>query len=249
MTARSSLNVRYLHMRENNEDVPVTDLGYLPTFNPNNLAAMGQYTNPSQANLIVGGNQYTNIQNYRRHEARGTFSQFFDVGTTSHALKAGGGYEFGEEMLNRLANGWGTIANISQSGVPALRTRYFTPQSPQLGQGRTSSLFVQDDVSIANRASLNVGILVNRDEFSQNVQGSGGCPSTIVLRGGAAVYESRGDTCHFLRFGFGDEIQPRLGLSYQVRDGKGDKAYANWAATTTWIRNRAAAVSRRTAFL
>ncbi len=25
-----------------------------------------------------------------------------------------------------------------------------------------------------------------------------------------------------------DEIQPRLGVSYQVRDGKGDKAYANW---------------------
>jgi hypothetical protein len=228
MTARSSFDVRYLHMSENNEDVPVTDLGYLPTFNPNDLAAMGQYTDPDQANLTVGGNQYTNIQNYRRHEARGTFSQFFDVGNSSHALKAGAGYEFGEETLNRVANGWGMIATLSQSGIPALRTRYFTPQAPQLGQGRTSSLFVQDDVTIANRASVNVGILLNRDEFSQNLKGSGGCPSTIALRGGAAVYESRGDTCNFLRFGFGDEIQPRLGLSYQVRDGRGDKAYANW---------------------
>ncbi len=70
---------------------------------------------------------------------RGTFSQFFDIGSSSHALKAGAGYEFGEETFNRLANGWGTIANITQSGVPALRTRYFTPQSPQLGQGRTYS--------------------------------------------------------------------------------------------------------------
>ena len=80
MTPRSSLNVRYLYMKENNEDVPVTDLGYLPPFNPDNLSAMGQYTDPAQANLMVGGNQFTNIQNYRRHEVRGTFSQFFDVG-------------------------------------------------------------------------------------------------------------------------------------------------------------------------
>ena len=69
---------------------------------------------------------------------RGTFTQFFDVGTSSHVLKAGAGYELGEETFNRLANGWGAIVNITQSGVPALRTRYYTPQPPQVGQGRTS---------------------------------------------------------------------------------------------------------------
>ncbi|HTL01240.1 MAG TPA: hypothetical protein VL243_03410, partial [Vicinamibacterales bacterium] len=56
----------------------------------------------------------------------------------------------------------------------------------------------------------------------------GGCPRTIALKGGAAVYESRGDTCNFLRFGWASEIQPRLGISYQMREGKGDKAYLNW---------------------
>jgi hypothetical protein len=226
--ASRSFSVRYLYMKETNEDVPLTDLGYLPPFNPNNLTAMGQYTDPNQANLIVGGNQYSNIQNYRRHEVRGTFSQFFDLARTSHALKAGIGYEFGEEFLNRLANGWGQIVNITQSGVPALRTRYFTPQPAQLGQGTTYSLFVQDGVTIAKRTSVNGGILFNRDEFRQRLDGSGGCPSTIPLKGGAAVYETSGDTCAFLRFGFGDEIQPRLGVSYQVREGKGDKAYVNW---------------------
>jgi hypothetical protein len=70
MTGRSSLSVRYLYMKENNEDEPVMDLGYLPPFNPDNLTAMGQYTDPAQADLKVGGNQFTNIQNYRRHEAR-----------------------------------------------------------------------------------------------------------------------------------------------------------------------------------
>ena len=54
-----SFNVRYLYMKEINEDVPVTDLGYLPPFNPNNLTAMGQCTDPNQANLVVGANQFS----------------------------------------------------------------------------------------------------------------------------------------------------------------------------------------------
>lgn len=76
-----SISARYVYMKEKNEDVPVRDLGYLPPFNPNNLSAMGQYTDPAQANLTVGANQYSNIQNYRRHEFRGTFTQFFDIST------------------------------------------------------------------------------------------------------------------------------------------------------------------------
>jgi hypothetical protein len=180
LTPRRSVNVRYLYSREINEDTPVTDLGYLPPFNPANLVAMGQYMDPTQSNLTIGGGQYANIQNYRRHEARGTFSQMFDLGRTSHVLKVGGGYEFGEENLNRLANGWGTVVNVNVNGVPALRTRYYTPQSPQLGQGRTSSLFIQDDLTIANRLFVNAGVLLNRDQFSQNVEGSGGCPATIT---------------------------------------------------------------------
>jgi hypothetical protein len=228
LTAHSSLNVRYLYLSSANESVPVRDLGYLPPFNPLNLSAMGQYVDPNQANLTDGANQFTAIQNYQRHEVRATFTQLFPLGKSSHALKAGAGYEFGEETFNRLANGWGAIATITQNGVPALRTRYFTPQAAQLGGGSTYSVFGQDEVTLGRRTTVNAGVLLNRDEFSQNVAGSGGCPSTVTLKGGAAVYESHGDTCTFLRFGFADEIQPRLGVSYQTREGKGDKAYANW---------------------
>ncbi len=228
MRSNSSIDVRYVYMKENNADVPVTNLGYLPTFDPTRLSAMGQYTDASQNNLVIGGSAFTNTQNYRRHEVRGAFTQFFDLGRSSHALKAGGGYEFGEENLNRVANGWGAIVNVTTSGVPSLRTRYYTQQPSQLGQGKTYSIFVQDEVTIANRTTVNLGVLVNRDDFAQNVPGRAGCPPTVTLKGGAAVYESSGDTCTFLRFGLGDEVQPRLGLSYQVREGKGDKAYANW---------------------
>lgn len=228
MGPRSSLNVRYLYMRENNEDVPVRGLGYLPAFDPQNLAAMGQYADPQQADLKVGAAPFATVQNYRRHEARAIVNLSFDAGRTGHGVKAGFGYELGEETLNRAANGWGTIDAITQSGVPVLRTRYYTPQPSQLGEGRTYSLFLQDDLTIAARTSINAGVLLNRDEFAQDVAGSGGCPATISLKGGTAVYESAGDTCTFLRFGFADEVQPRIGVSHQLRERQGDKLYASW---------------------
>ena len=68
---------------------------------------MGQYSDPLQANLTVGGGAFANVQNYSGTRCAATFTQFFDVGKTSHALKAGIGYEFAEELFNRTANGWG----------------------------------------------------------------------------------------------------------------------------------------------
>jgi hypothetical protein len=226
-TGVSSLNVRYLHYTERNEDVPVRDLGYLPPFNPSRLIDMGQYADPSQGNLTIGANQQTNIQNYRRTELRGTYTHLFNAAGSGHTFKAGAGFEVGQEVFNRVANGWGSIVNVTLNGVAALRTRYYTPQPPQVGRGRTGSVFVQDAVAVGHRTTLHAGALFNRDEFAQEVEGSGGCP-IVPLSGGAAVYESDGDTCTFLRFGFGDEVQPRLGLSYQLRQGAGDKAYVNW---------------------
>jgi hypothetical protein len=226
--AQRSFDIKYLHYSEHNEDAPVRDLGYLPPFDPARLSDMGQYTDPLQANLIVGADQQTNIQNYRRDELRGTFTQLIDVGGSSHVLKTGAAFEVGDETLNRVANGWGSIAGLTQNGVPVLRARYYTPQPAQVGRGRTSSFYVQDEITLAQRTSVNAGLLLNRDEFAQQVDDSGGCPVAIRLRGGAAVYESRGDTCTFLRFGFADEIQPRLGVSHQLRAGGGDKLYVNW---------------------
>ena len=227
--SRTSVNVQYLYFRENNEDVPVTDLGYLPPFNPGNLAAMGMYTDPTQGDLKTGGFQYDAVQNYRRHEVRATVARSLDLGSTGHLVKAGFGYESGREEYNRVANGWGQIVNQVSNGVPVLRARYFTPQPPQLGDGRTYSLFLQDDLTFGKRWSVNAGVLVNRDEFEEAVAGSGGCPATVLFRGGSALYRSHGDSCTFLQFGFGDEVQPRLGVTYQVRDGAQDKVYANWA--------------------
>ncbi len=248
MTPRSVLNVQYLFMQENNEDVPVTDLGYLPPFNPANLSAMGQYTDAAQADLKVGGNQFTSVQNYRRHELRATLTRTLDLHSSRHVLKGGAGYEYGSEELNRTANGWGLIAAITQNGVPALRARYFTPQPAQIGVGRTYSAFVQDDMIVGARLSINAGVLFNRDEFAQDLEGSHGCPASVTLKGGAAVYRSGGDTCTFLQFGFGDEVQPRLGVDLSdARRMPATSSTRTGRATTTWTRSRRPAVWLRVA--
>ncbi len=216
---------------------------------PRNLSAMGQYTDPSQANLTVGGNQFTNIQNYRRHEVRGTFSQFFDIGRSSHALKAGAGYEFGEETLNRLANGWGTDRqhHAERRAGAAHALLHAAAAAARSGAHLLPLRAGRRDAS-AKRTSVNAGVLLNRDEFSQNVAGSGGCPSTVALKGGAAVYESNGDTCDFLRFGFARRNPAASGRQLSAaRRARATRRTRTGAATTTWIRSRAAAASRRAA--
>ena len=55
--------------------MPVTELGALTTFDPTRLTAMGQYTDPTQANLITGAREFGNAQNYRRHEMRATVGE------------------------------------------------------------------------------------------------------------------------------------------------------------------------------
>ena len=92
---------------------------------------MGQYTDPAQGNLIVGGKEYTNAVNYRRDEIRATLSQYFDLGKTGHQVKVGGGYEVGEEELLRTVNGWGILASLTVSGQPRIRARYYPNQPAQ----------------------------------------------------------------------------------------------------------------------
>jgi hypothetical protein len=87
-----------------------------------------------------------------------------------------------------------------------VQATYYPEQPAQVSPGRTYSLFVQDDITIGSRLVINAGLLVNRDEFSQ------------VL--------DRKNT--FLSFGFGEQMQPRIGVNYQLRDGQGDKIYGNY---------------------
>jgi hypothetical protein len=226
-TDKTVLEVKYLYLFEKNEASPITALVKTPSpFDPNNLAAMGLYFDPN-LNLYVGGNEFYNRDNFTRHQVRAQASQYFDIGKTGHQLKAGVGWEWSEEDLLRSTNGWGTIISSSFGGKRAYRARYYKDQPPQLGQATTWSIFVQDTMTVGQRFSLNAGVLLDRDSYAQDLAGSGGCPSSYVP-GGAGIYQSSGDKCTFLRFDFGKEVQPRIGINYNVRAGKADKIYANW---------------------
>lgn len=204
---RTVIDARYIHMEEDTQNLPLRDLGFQPAFNVNDLANMGQYTDTSGTINVVRGawNLRSETVNYKRDEFRATVTQFFDTGGASHQAKVGFAIEEGSEFLERRSNGWGTL-NLVAAGGTQIQATYYPEQPAQVSPGRTYALFVQDDITIAQRLTINAGVLLNRDEFAQKLQTKN----------------------TFLTFGFGDEIQPRLGANYQLREGKGDKVYANW---------------------
>src|SRR5215203_1338366 len=204
---RTTIEARYIHMEENATTLPQSDLGFQPPFVVSDLLSMGQYVDTSGAFSVTRGvwNLRSETVDYKRDEFRAMVTQSFDLAKTGHQLKAGFGVEEGSETLDRKSNGWGNITLVG-AGNSQVQANYYPEQPAQVSPGRPYSLFVQDNITIGSRAVINDGVLVNKDEFSQ----------TLAQKN------------TFLTFGFGDEIQPRLGINYQVREGKGDKAYANW---------------------
>jgi hypothetical protein len=205
---RTALDAKYIHMEENAANLPVRDLGFQPAFNANDLANMGQYTDNTGpvAGVVRGAhNLRSEVVDYKRDEFRAMLTHFFDTGTVGHTLKSGFGLEEGSEVLERKSNGWGILSIVGAGGTQVQAT-YYPDQPAQVSPGRTYSLFVQDDITISRRLVVNAGLLFNRDEFSQ------------VLA----------DENTFLTFGFGDQIQPRIGVNYQLRKNAGDKIYGNF---------------------
>ena len=196
------LDVKYLRLDEQNETVAITDLGFQPTFDVRNLAAMGQFNvggvNVGAANLKL------NRQNYSRDEIKATVSQYLDLKGMSHQIKAGFGVEGTKEDLTRESNGWGLVS-IVQAGRQ-VQARYYPRQPSQLSKSRTYSLFFQDNLTIGPRLVINAGVLFNQDDFRQELD----------------------STNTFLTFGMGSQIQPRLGANYNLRKGAGDKVYGNY---------------------
>jgi Carboxypeptidase regulatory-like domain/TonB dependent receptor-like, beta-barrel len=200
--SRTYIDVKFLRLDEQTESHAINDLGFQPTFNVNNLAAMGYF---SDNGVNTGANNVSlNRANYYRNEVKAKVSHLLDFKGTSHQIKAGFGWEDSQEDLTRVANGWGTVAYTTNR--TRVTTTYYPRQPSQLGLSRSYNLFAQDDITFTPRLTVNAGLLFSRDEFAQKI-------------------DSRNT---FLTFGFGDEIQPRVGVNYNLRDGKGDKIYANY---------------------
>ena len=200
-TTRTVVDVKYLRMDEETETVAITQFPFQPAFSVNSLDQMGAYT---AGGVTRGGNSLAlNQQNYKRDEIKATLTQFFDSPGMNHQFKVGFGYEDSNEDLTRVSNGWGSVTPIAGNRYQAL---YYPSQPAQIGIGETYSLFAQDDMSIGDRLVVNVGVLFNKDDFSQETD------------------EKR----TFVSFNFGDEFQPRVGFNYRIRENAGDKVYANF---------------------
>lgn len=201
---RTTFELKYLRLDDRSESIAVTDLGVRPTFDVNNLAAMGNFFDPV-ANASVGGASLrASGQNYDRSEVKATFSQFLNLARTTHHLKAGLTWEATTEEYKRLSNGWGSISLVQNN--TQVQARYYPDQPAQLSKSVTWGVFVQDDITLTKRLVVNAGLLITRDEFAQELEQKN----------------------TFLTFGFGQEIQPRVGFNYNVREKQGDKVYANY---------------------
>ncbi len=204
MGSRTYLDVKFLRLDEQTESVAQRQLGFQPAFDPRNPGAMGAFTDPDLGGNVGANSLSLNRANYYRNEVKARVSHLLDLGGLSHQIKAGFGWESSEEDLTRISNGWGRLAfTNNRTQYTAI---YYPTQPSQLGQSRSYSLFVQDDITISPRLVVNLGLLMNRDEFAQE---------TDVRN-------------TFLTFNFGDEVQPRIGVNYNLRSGAGDKIYANY---------------------
>ena len=166
---------------------------------------MGYFVDPVTGYRYGGAPLLLNRQNYARNEFRLNTGTLVNLGKTSHDIRGGFMYEDTEEDLTRNANGWGTITLVEAGR--RYQGSYYPTQNPQLSKSRTYSFFVQDNIQIGSRLVVNAGMLFNKDEFAQQI---GDARNT------------------FLTFDYGDQLQPRLGVNFNTRKGKGDKVYANY---------------------
>ncbi len=202
---RNYIEAKYLRLDEEGEAVARTDLGYRPTFDLANIRQMGYFVDPVTGFRYGGAPVLLNRQNYARNEFRLNSGTFFNLGKSSHDLRVGFMYEDTLEDLTRTANGWGTITLVEAGR--RYQGQYYPTQNPQLSKSRTYSFFVQDNIQIGSRLVINAGMLFNKDEFAQQI---GDARNT------------------FLTFDYGDQLQPRIGVNYNLRKSKGDKVYANY---------------------
>jgi hypothetical protein len=210
------LEGRFNHDKEENDSVPVTSLGYRPAFDAARPDRMGAFTTATghivggatTAGQIVGGGSLFNSQDFLREEGRLTGQSFLGWGGKEHDLRAGVSWEKAEERLARRANGWG---NISFSTTTQLYTANYTSiQPPHTGRSETLGAFVQDQLTLGPRTTLMLGLLANHDVYYGEKLGS--TPGTKVK-------------AKILTFDWGQQIQPRLGMTFVLDPALGDRLF------------------------
>jgi hypothetical protein len=218
LTADSLAELKLNHNKEENSGIPITDLGYRPAFNAARPDLVGQFATTTDrliggataAGQTVGGASLNNFQDFKRDEARLVFQQFASLGETRHDIRAGATYDKNEEVLSRVANGWGAIT--WSATTQRFTATYNSIQPPHTGRATTYGAFLQDQMALGERTTLTAGLLVNKDDYFGEALGA--TPGTKVKK-------------KILTFDWDQQIQPRLGISHVLDEQRGDKLYAS----------------------
>ena len=198
--------------------------------NPKNLGAYGAFNDPTRNNGNVGVPEFAETgEKYKRSELKAALTQYFDTGASQHQFKLGGGYEEAENDTVRATNGWGiwatgqtcpaSVCGTSVSGT--VRARYYTSQPVQYSLARTYSAFLQDTITMKN-LTVYLGVLVNKDDFAQECKAGNVCGPTGTP---ALTSDTR---FNFMTFDWSQEIQPRLGVTWNTNLLPSDKFYATY---------------------
>ena len=211
---------------------------------------MGQYTDPAQANLTVGGNQYHQHPELSpRTSCAARSRRFFDVGAQQPRAEGGRGLRVRRgDVQPRSPTAGAPSSTITRTACrrcgPATSRRSRRSSAtgaPTRSSSRTTS---RSKRTVGQRRACCSTATSSRRTSRAAAAARRRCRS----RGAPRSTSRTATRARFLRFGFGDEVQPRLGVSYQLRDASGRQGRTRTgAATTTWTRSRAAAAWRRTA--
>jgi hypothetical protein len=229
------LEAKYVALQENDTSVGQNLVPpFQPTtINPSTLGAYGFFADPNRHNSNGGLPEFAETgDRYRRNEIKATLSQYLDIGPTQNAFKLGGGYEDDTNDTVRATNGWGswsggvgvtcpTAVCGTGTSYPSDRARYYTSQPTQNSKARTYSAFLQDTLTMKN-LTIYVGVLANKDDFAQVCKAGQVC-------GAATALPLTADTrFNFMTFNWSQQIQPRLGITWNPNLLSSDKLYSTF---------------------
>ncbi|MEO8431250.1 MAG: carboxypeptidase regulatory-like domain-containing protein [Acidobacteriota bacterium] len=245
-TSKFNLEAKFNHNENHNGASPVLDFGFQPTFDPAHPENVGLFNDPVTGHAIGGTSLGINNDDFYRNQFKLTTSYLANFLGASHDIRFGVDYSANREELARIANGWGSIsvstsgsgctpAGNPNGGSPCYRARYSPNQPPQVSKARTWGIFAQDQMTW-NRLTVNLGLLVNRDEYIPSggtfvfMSGDFTVPNSVSIptcsSGTTAAACTYRDT---LTINWAKQFQPRVGVAFEIDQNAHDKVYANFA--------------------
>ena len=216
--------------------IPVIPLGYQGVFNAADPSQSGYYCNG--VTCTGASNVATTPTTSRGSSTTSRASTSTTSSAASHLIKAGGYFSNNRGKQSTLANGWGAID--ATTAATAGNEKGATGRGTRRSRTRQISRGQHDRPLPAgpgtwDRLTVNIGVLVNQDSSSRTTTG-------ITYRPGR-LHRSQHDLLpctdpHRDRarartapytFPFSSQLQPRVGVSYELTPSVHDKLYANFA--------------------